>query len=306
MKAIGYLRTTLVLGATMTAGLLTLTAVEPAGAAFPGGNGKIAFTSTRDGNVEIYTMNADGSSQARLTNATGNDASPAFSSDGSRIAFESSRPSSNPSDPSIDREIWVMNADGTSQAQITHNTSTDTEPTFSPDGAKVAFTSNRQAVDGTTDRDIWVQDLANPKNDPVNLTNSPGDDETPSWSPDGTKIAFRSDRPVGSSTDFDIWVMNADGSGTPTNLSNASAGNDSSPSWSPDGSKVAFDNLSPSGPSSVGEIFAVDATGNNLTQVTDPESHPGNQHPGAQGRPSFSPDGKKIAYFDEPTKEVFG
>jgi Tol biopolymer transport system component len=207
MKAIGYLRTTLVLGATMTAGLLTLTAVEPAGAAFPGGNGKIAFTSTRDGNVEIYTMNADGSSRARLTNATGNDASPAFSSDGSRIAFESSRPSSNPSDPSIDREIWVMNADG---------------------------------------------------------------------------------------------------SGTPTNLSNASAGNDSSPSWSPDSSKVAFDNLSPSGPSSVGEIFAVDATGNNLTQVTDPESHPGNQHPGAQGRPSFSPDGKKIAYFDEPTKEVFG
>jgi Tol biopolymer transport system component len=132
MRGIGLPGTTLVLGAILGALLLSLAATGPAGAAFPGGNGKIAFTSNRDGNFEIYTLNADGSSQTRLTNtpglSAGLDTSPAFSPDGSRIVFESTRPSSNPADPSTDREIYVMNADGTNQTPFTANAYSDAEP----------------------------------------------------------------------------------------------------------------------------------------------------------------------------------
>ena len=94
---------------TASALLLTLTLlggtpVPPAGAAFPGANGKIVFTSDRDGNSEIYVMNPDGSGQTRLTNNGAIDADPVWSPDGTKIAFWSER--DGPA------EIYVMNADG--------------------------------------------------------------------------------------------------------------------------------------------------------------------------------------------------
>jgi Tol biopolymer transport system component len=143
MREIGHPGKALALGAVLAAVMLSLAAVEPARAAFTGSNGKIAFFSNRDaGNTEIYTMNADGSSQTRLTNDPGADEQPAFSSDGAKIAFASTRQTP---DGTIDREIWVMNADGTNQTQLTNNAFTDTEPTFSPDATKIAFTSNSPA-----------------------------------------------------------------------------------------------------------------------------------------------------------------
>ncbi|HEY8001528.1 MAG TPA: hypothetical protein VID76_06285, partial [Solirubrobacterales bacterium] len=109
-------------------------AASTAPAAFPGQNGKIAFTSHRDGQPEVYVMNADGSAQKRLTNATANEG-PAFSSDGTKIAFESQRDGN--------REIYVMNADGSGQTRLTNNPAIDRTPAFSPDGTKVAFESFR-------------------------------------------------------------------------------------------------------------------------------------------------------------------
>ncbi len=109
MRGIGLPGTTLVLGAFLAVAMLSPVATGPAGATFPGSNGKVAFTSNRDGNEEVYTMNADGSAQTRLTSVSGADTNPAFSSDGAKIAFTSSRQTP---DGTVDREIWVMNADG--------------------------------------------------------------------------------------------------------------------------------------------------------------------------------------------------
>ena len=83
---------------------------------------KIAFVSFRDGNSEVYVMNADGTGQTRLTNAAGPDTDPVFSPNGTKIAFVSTRDGY--------WEIYVMNADGTGQTNLTNDAGTDTDPVF--------------------------------------------------------------------------------------------------------------------------------------------------------------------------------
>src|SRR6266498_2961479 len=181
---------------------------RPALAAFPGANGKIVFTSDRDGNDEIYVMNADGTAQTTLTNTPASDARPAWSPDGSKIVFTSNRDGN--------AEIYVMNADGSAQTNLTNNPATDTEAAWSPDGSKIVFDSS---ADGTAQ---------------TNLTNNSATDDAAVWSPDGSRIAFASTR---GGFFFDIWVMNSDGSGAPVDLTNTPAGSDVRPDWSPDGTK---------------------------------------------------------------------
>jgi Tol biopolymer transport system component len=99
---------------------------------------RIAFVSNREGNTDIYVMNADGSQQTRLTNNPANDTDPTWSPDGQRIAFVSDRDGIE--------NIYMMNADGTHQVRLTNNplnTSGDYAPTWSPDGRHIAFVSNR-------------------------------------------------------------------------------------------------------------------------------------------------------------------
>ncbi len=108
---------------------------SPAESAFPGANGKIAFESIRDGDFEIFVMNADGTDQTNLTNNTALDTEPDWSPDGTRIAFTSFRDG--------DFEIFVMDADGSNQTNHTNNTAEDTAPAWSPDGTKFAFGSRR-------------------------------------------------------------------------------------------------------------------------------------------------------------------
>jgi len=107
--------------------------------AFPGANGKIAFGSLRDGNQEVYVMNADGSGQTNLTNNTADDGVPAWSPDGSKIAFASLR-DGNPGNAA---EIYVMKADGSGQTRLTNNLAEDHSPSWSPGGTQIAFRSNR-------------------------------------------------------------------------------------------------------------------------------------------------------------------
>ena len=89
----------------------------------PAGN-RIAFVSNRDGNFEIYVMDADGSNQTRLTNDPGWDTMPAWSPDGSRLAFGSDRDGN--------AEIYVMDADGSNQRNLTNNPAWDGDPAWSP------------------------------------------------------------------------------------------------------------------------------------------------------------------------------
>lgn len=101
----------------------TLTS-SPTPSRLGGGRGQIAFFSDRDGNAEIYVMNADGTDQTRLTNNSAFDWDPDWSPDGTRIAFYSNR-DGNP-------EICVMNADGTDQTRLTYNSADDGDPAWRP------------------------------------------------------------------------------------------------------------------------------------------------------------------------------
>src|SRR2546425_746704 len=114
-----------------------------ANAAFPGRNGKIAFASSRGGNSDIYTMNPDGTDVTQLTTDPGDDSEPAWSPDGTKIAFSTSR-DLDPAclqDPNgfCNYEIYVMNADGSNQTRLTHESLPDVAPAWSPDGAKIVY-----------------------------------------------------------------------------------------------------------------------------------------------------------------------
>ena len=147
--AIG-LRSKMLLGLLLAAGLLTLVgAEEPAKAAFPGQNGKTAFTSNR----------------VTAANPTG------------------------------DYEIFTMNPDGTSFAQLTFNTQGDYAPAWSADGKQIAFTRYQ---DGNSEIYKMKPKPEGRRNRPVNLSRSPTEDDQPKWSADGKQIAFATRRGVGS------------------------------------------------------------------------------------------------------------
>ena len=101
----------------------------------PSGTSKIAFSSDRDGNFEIYVMSPDGSDVTRLTTNSARDFGPSWSPDGSKIAFWSDRDGNS--------DIYVMNADGSEQTRLTDNSASDQEPAWSPDGRRIAFVSSR-------------------------------------------------------------------------------------------------------------------------------------------------------------------
>ena len=236
---------------------------------------KIAFISDRDGNFEIYTMDADGTNLVRLTDHPAFDAFPSWSPDGSKIAFISDRDDND--------EIYVMSADGTNPVNLTNNGEVDDLPSWSPDGAKIAFYSHR---DGNNE--IYV--MAADGSDPVNLSNNPANDREPSWSPDGTQLVFSSDRDGNP----EIFVMSADGS-EPVNLTNHAAVDAAFPSWSPDGSKIAF------GSNRDGnfELYTMGADGSDPLRLTN--------HPAPDIEPSWSADGTQLVFRSdrEGNPEVF-
>jgi Tol biopolymer transport system component len=147
--------------------------------------------------------------------------------------------------------------------------------TCSLSGGKIAFESSR---DG--DEEIYVM---NPDGSgQTRLTNSPGQDFSPTWSPDASKIAFVSSR----DGNYDIYVMNADGSAV-TNLTNTTNTEDNqidnkAPNWSPDGTKIAFESARDGRRAG---IWVMNSDGTDPTQLTD----------GGERAPAWSPDNKKIA-----------
>jgi len=238
--------------------------------------GKIAFTSTRDGNNEIYLMNPDGSEQTRLTNNPALDYTPGWSPDGSKIVFSSDRDGNG--------EIYVMNADGSGQTRLTNNLAPDYFPAWSPDGARIAFT--RQMTG--TNLEIFVMN-ANGTGE-VNITNSPTNDQMPAWSPNGTRLAFASDRDAPT---LELYTMNVDGSGI-TRLTNNPNGIDYYPAWSPDGTKIAFTTDRVSNPHSYDfalEVFVMNADGTNQTNLTN--------HGRGDLNPAWAPDGSRIIFASD-------
>jgi dipeptidyl aminopeptidase/acylaminoacyl peptidase len=260
---------------SMLAFLLLLSSVTlpSAGfAAFPGANGKIAFTSNRhdvNGYVQVYLMDADGSNQTRLTFASGNDGEAAWSPDGTKIAFDTNR---SPA-PGNEQRIWVMDADGSNPIMLT--TFNSGRPSWSPDGTKIAFFG---VIVG--DAEIFVMDADG--SNQTRLTFSAGDDAHPSWSPDGSKIAFFSRRDENA----EIYVMDADGSNQ-TRLTTTIGATEWYPDWSPDGAKIAF----MSSRDGDFEIYVMNADGSNQTRLTFNASDDWN--------PAWSPDGTKILFHSD-------
>ena len=130
--------------------------------------GKIAFASTRaGGNYDIYSMNADGSGQTRLTTDGGVEFGPSWSPDGTQIAYHSDVNASS-------KQIWVMNADGSGQHRVVATASDDANPSWAPHGAALVFQSGPPG--GT---DLWI--VGADGSGLTRLTYAPGDDEVPDW-----------------------------------------------------------------------------------------------------------------------------
>ena len=241
--------------------------------------------------AEVYVMDANGSGKQRLARNTWMFGPPAWSPDGQKLAFERRL------DPtkykgqcgSCDIDVYVMNADGSGQQNLTRNVAQDDSPAWSPDGQKIAFLSNRDAKPGgqfppATDIHVMNADGS----DPQNLTRTPAGEGQPVWSPDGQQIAF--ERVVGGvgSRNFEIYVMNADGSGQRRLTSNPAF--DGAPVWSPDGQKIAFTrvrSMREHGDRNW-EVYVINADGSGERNLT--------RNPAGDGHPVWSPDGKTIGF----------
>lgn len=169
-------------------------------------------------------------------------------------------------------QIYLMNPNGSNQTRLTYNNANDHYPSWSPDGTKIVFVSDR---DGNPEIYVINADGTNQ----TRLTNNSAGEFHPRWSPDGTEIAFVSNRDGNN----EIYIMNPDGTGQ-TPLTNNPA-NDDSPFWSPDGTKIVFT----SSRSGTKNVYVMNADGTNPKQQTS-------------GRwadyTGWSPDGTKIAFSD--------
>ena len=208
--------------------LTVTTATETFPSWSPDGS-RLAFTSDRDGPLEIFVMTADGQSLLRLSPISSPNFSPTWSPDGTRIAFVSMRDGN--------AEIYVMNADGSGATRLTNNPAEDSDPAWSPDGTTIAFHSTRDGPGG-----IYAMSESGANVTPLYTQDVELGAREPAWSPDGARIAFsRMACDYYYGCERDIYVMNANGTGaTPIVTGPADQG---SPAWSRDGRWVAFSTM---------------------------------------------------------------
>ena len=256
---------------------------------------RIAFVSDRDGNAEIYVMDPDGANPRNLTNHPDTDTNPAWSPDGKRIAFMSDRDGHVNIRGRSAYEIYVMDADGGDQRNLTNDPNNDRSPSWSSDGKHIVFSSDRDS-DRDHNIEIYVMDADGENQE--RLTNNLTEDQYPSWSPDGKRIAFSARRDGHFENEFgityEIYVMDADGGNEQRLTENRN--NDWYPSWSPDGKQIAFA-ADRKGDVVNWDIWVMAANGANQQNLTENRVY--------DSSPSWSPDGKRIAFFsfrDENTE----
>jgi len=283
----------------------------------------IVFVSWRDGNGEVYAMDADGSAPRNLTQNPAKDVRPAWSPDGRRIAFASRRDGNS--------EVYVMNADGSGKRNLTRSRASDDYPKWSPDGQRIAFLraapllSNR--VPGLGVNNLYGYDLyvvnadgsglrrltLNPKGsyhyqlvwspdgrtiyfgrylvrtDGSGARRLPYIPITAVWSPDGRRIAFAAKPDWCRTGPRPCYASHSDiyvmnADGSGTRKLTHNARNNAEPAWSPDGRKIAFRSTR----NGNRDIYVMNADGSGKRNLT--------RHPARDGSPSWSPDGRRIAF----------
>ena len=240
--------------------------------AFPGQNGRIAFVSDRDGQFDIYAMDAAGGNLTRLTTSADREDFPVWSPGGTRLAFAAG--------PFDEQNIFVMRADGSGVTQLTDAPGRDFEPAWSPDGTKILFASDRGRAAGSAQ--VYVMN-ADGSGEAL-LVSAPvgGSARSPIWSPKGDRIAYtwNDSGTVGDT----VFVAAPDGSsasavpGMPAGLEGLGELD-----WSPDGSRIVFVGTD----SGSTELYDVELEVGEVTLLTEVAS---------AGAPAWSPDGQRITF----------
>lgn len=178
------------------------------------------FVTTLDDTADIAQLTRLGSADT---------SSPSFSPDGSHIVFSSSNGAPAP-------DLWVVGVDGDEPSQLTDTTTGEREPSWSPSGGQIAYTSDLAAVGSTEVFLLNVTASGQPLGSAVQATNADRNSYSPSWSPDGRTVIFASDR----TGDGDLFTMDAQGNNEQLLTIDDNGAEDRRPAFSPDGRWVVF------------------------------------------------------------------
>jgi TolB protein len=254
--------------------LILLASSLPAGAALPGRNGRIAFISNKNGSNQVFTIDPWGHRMRQLTHMGDNrvwDVPVAFSPNGKRVAFVARRGTNG-------LGIYTIGTDGKHQRALPHQRDTsDMHPSFSPDGRRIVYESNRNDG-GNPGHDTEIFSSRVDGGGRRQLTRNEGFDRDPCYSPNGKLIAFE--------RDGNIFIMRADG----TKQRKLTHG--TSPSFRPNGRQIVFVRFFYRS----SEIYRMSVEGHH------PHALANTQHtvdPANSLYPDYSPDGQQIVFTSD-------
>lgn len=239
---------------------------------------RLLFVAVQGAGAQIGRIDADGSNERMLTAGPGENTQAAWSPDGQRIVFTSTRDGAAP-------QIYLMNADGSQQTRLTEHALPNDSPAWSPDGQRIAFRSYR-------DRKAALYSMAIDGTQLRRLTTADSDKGGVRWSPDGRHIAYEV---YGDKGGIEFHVMKADGSEDRDISSALNKYKKTQLSWAPDSSKLMFVSMNAYHET---HIHVVNPDGSQPLKLT--------QQPFVNTHPIWSPDGRRIAFVSNREGDSIG